>query len=238
MIVTLLSLMPMACGSGVDDGDSLTSEQALLQALDGTWIGTADEASTMSGSKRVVFEMSLPDDGKPSLDGLSGKMWFGDEIDTSEVDPDFPRMSDGAHEHYLRDGFRFTLMNMAIVKNRLLAEFISEEQWIEFCEAQTMIFEIPPGPDAYSCLPSWGGDCGNVGPNGEDGCIFTLPEGGEIFICWGKEQLCISTCVCDEISCTADISRFNGEEMDITVDIENGVMIGTGGIGRIEAMKQ
>jgi hypothetical protein len=35
------------------------------------------------------------------------------------------------------------------------------------------------------------------------------------------------------------MNRFtNGEKLDITVDIENSVMLGTGGLDRIEAMKQ
>lgn len=239
IMVVLLPIILGSCGSGVDEGGNLTSEQKLLLALKGTWVGTADGAATMSGSKRVVFEMSLPDDDTPTLEGLTGKIWFGDEIDTSEVDPDFPRIKDGYHEHWLRDGFRFSLVNMAIVKNRLLAEFMTEEQWIEFCEAQTVTFEIPPGSGSYSCLPSSGGDCGAVGPNGEEGCIFTLPEGGEMFISLGKEQLCISTCSCDAATCTVDMSNIrNGEKLDITVDIENGVMLGTGGLDRIEAVKQ
>jgi hypothetical protein len=239
IIVMLLPLLLGACGSGVDEGDNLTAEQKFLLALEGTWVGTADGASTMSGSKRVVFEMALPDDSTPTLEGLSGKIWFGDEIDTSEVDPDFPRIADGAHGGYLRDGFRFDLVNMAIVKDRLLTEFMKEEQWIEFCEAQTMIFEIPPGPDAYSCLPSFGGDCGNVGPNGEEGCIHIPPEGEEIFISWDKHELCRDVCSCDVTSCMVDMSRItNGEKLDITVDIENGVMLGTGGLDRIEAVKQ
>jgi hypothetical protein len=239
ILFVLMSFVLGACGSGVDEGDNLTDEQKLLVALNGIWVGTADGASTMSGSKRVVFEMALPDDSTPTLEGLSGKIWFGDAIDTSEVDPDFPRIADGAHDGFLRDGFRFSLVNMAIVKDRLLTEFMKEEQWIEFCEAQTMIFEIPPGPDAYSCLPSWGGDCGSVGPNGEDGCIITLPEGGEIFISDGKHEICRDVCLCDATSCTVDMNRIsNGEKLDITVDIDNGVLLGTGGLDRIEAVKQ
>ena len=68
---------PCPCGPGwkccevdgvcIREGEMcLTKDQKLLVALEGTWIGTASEASTMSGSKRIVMEMTLPETGEPA----------------------------------------------------------------------------------------------------------------------------------------------------------------------------
>lgn len=235
ILFLLISFMLGACGNGVDDGDNLTSEQKLLQALDGTWIGTADGASTMSGSKRVVFTMTLPADERPSLEGLTGTIWFGEEIDTSQCDPKNPPIVDGRVD-FIRDGYVFELINMAIVKNRLMAGFNQVLQWSDCCEAITDIYENES--NSYFCMPTWGGDCGPLGPQGEEGCILEGPNGESVFMSDGEMALCMNACECNESSCYVYFNPLSsGVELDITVDIANGVMLGEG-LGRIEAMKQ
>ncbi len=221
------------CGSGSDSG--LTEEQKFLLALRGTWIGTADEVHVLSASNRVVMDMTLPEDGGPALEGLTGDIWFGEEIGASECDPDDPELE---HQRYdfFRDGYVFELTDMAIVKNRLMAKFVYLIQWKECCEAITQIYSHDNG--FYHCMPTWGGDCGSVGPNGEEGCMLQGPDGETVFMSSSRMDLCMNLCSCDATSCTIEQSMTErGVELDLTVDIENGVMLGTG-LGRIEAVKQ
>ncbi len=219
----------------------LTEDQSLLVALDGTWIGTASEAhtQTMSGTNRIVMEMTLPANGEPALDGLSGSIWFGEELDTTPADPDFPRITDGYNYLNIRDGFKFTLLNMAILEGRLLAEFEIEEQWKEFCEAQTKTYNV--GDDLYLCLSTgndWWSEEGE-GPNGEPGMIFHGPDGEEEFVSIGKCQLCKSVCECDITGCTVNIYQgTHGGKLDLTVNIDSGEIIGDSSVGHIEATKQ
>ena len=244
---------PCPCGPGwkccgpnevdgfcIRQGDMcLTDDQKLLLALKGTWIGTAAEARTMRGTKRIVMEMYLPATGEPTLEGLTGGIWFGDEIDTRPVDPEFPRIDEGRSYWEIRDGFKFTLLNMDLLYVRLLAEFDIYEQWKEFCEAQTEVYST--GGDAYTCTPSgagWWSEEGE-GPNGEQGTLHHGPNGEEVFLSLGKKELCDSVCVCDSFGCTEEIGQATPEgQLDLAVDVDSGVIIGTGSEGSIEAIKQ
>ena len=229
--IMLLSLVLGACGSGIDEGDDLTDEQKMMVALEGTWIGTADSFTTISGTDRIVIEMSLPSDGKPRLEGLSGTIWVGDELDTSEVDPDDPGLEHAYIDNRLREGCRFELMNIAIVSARILMEFQSDTQWTEFCEAQTEIYHW--SESNYSCTPYWW----ETHCDGSGICVIKPPGEEDISVTRGKIDLCERICDCDATSCTVEQLEKGDYELDITVDIENGVMLGEG-LGRIEAIKQ
>jgi hypothetical protein len=239
---------PCPCGPGWKCCDDvcikkeamcLNDAQKLLVALEGTWIGTVSEAHTMSGTNRVVLEMTLPADGEPALDGLTGDIRFGEELDKTPADPEFPRIEDGYTYLDIRDGFRFTLLNMAILEGRLLAEFETAEQWKEFCEAQTKTYSVED--ELYLCLPgetSWWKEEGE-GPNGEQGMIFHGPNGEEEFLSIGKCQLCENVCECDSSGCSVDIDNATHKgKLDLTVNPETGLMIGDGSEGHIEATKQ
>jgi len=217
----------------------LTNFQKLLLALKGTWIGTASSPHTMSDTKRIVFEMTLPVNNEPTLEGLTGGIWFGDELDTTPADPDHPKIDEFRNYSFLRDGFVFTLLNMAILDGRLLADFHAMEQWKEFCEVQTEIYHV--ASYLYTCIPYGEGwsNVGGEGPDGEDGIIYSGPNGEEIFVSYDKQELCSSVCTCISSGCTVDISEgpYSGN-FDLSVDVDNGIMIGTSSEGRIEAFKQ
>jgi len=217
----------------------LNAEQKLLVALEGTWIGTASDAHTMSGTNRIVMEMALPPTDEPTLEGLTGTIWFGEKLDTSSVDPEYPRIDEGYSNVDIRDGFVFTLRDMDLLEGRLLGEFDIFEQWREFCEAQTVTYNI--SGNLYSCIPNvafWWSEPGE-GPNGEPGVIYHGPDGEEVFISNGKEELCAIVCACDLSGCTQGIGDNTPYgQLDLTVDIGSGVMIGTGSEGSIEATKQ
>lgn len=220
------------CGSG---GGNLTEEQKFLVALDGTWVGTVEDANVMSGSKRVVMEMTLPDDGEPRLEGLTGSIWFGEAIDKTPCDPKNPPIEDERTD-FIRDGHVFELLDMAIVKDRLMARFHQVLQWSDCCEAIDTIYEH--NPSSYHCMPTWGGDCGAIGPEGQEGCLLEGPNGESVFMSSGEMALCMNTCECGQNGCYVHYNPLHrGVELDITVDIQNGVMLGEG-LGRIEAMKQ
>jgi len=241
---------PCPCGPGwtcceedgvcIREGEMcLTGFQKLLLALEGTWIGTADEAGTMSGSKRIVMEMTLPATGEPTLEGLTGGIMFGEGPDTRPADPDYPRIDEFHNKEDIRDGFMFTFLNMAFLNGRLLADFHIYEQWKEFCEAQTDIYHM--AADLYTCNPYGEGwwDVGGEGPDGEEGIIYHGPNGEEIFVTYEKEELCSFVCVCDSSGCTVDISQGPASgNFDLSVDIEKGIILGTSNEGRIEAVKQ
>jgi hypothetical protein len=236
LIIALFSLLLGSCGEGVDDGQELTDAQKFLLALKGTWVGTADSAETASGTDRIVFEMILPSDGKPSLEGLTGYVWFGEELDTSPVNPDDPGVAWGDVYFVLREGYRFELQDMAIVSDRLFAKFSVHSQWAEFCEAQTEVYERHAGSQGivYHCVPDWG----TSSDENDENCIMWGPNGEEWPYKCSTIELCQDVCDCDSQSCTIDESDGPSHELDINVDIENGVMLGTGSLGRIEAVKQ
>lgn len=230
-----------ACGNGVDEGGIFTEEQKLLIALEGTWVGMTDEAVTFSSDQSVVLNMTLPGDGKPRLEGLAGTIRLGGEIDNTQVDPDIPNYP-LSNWYAIRDGFIFDLQEMAIVSNRLIAEFEAMMQWSDFCEAQAIVYDN--GGGFYRCIPGgqdWSGDCGPTkGPDGGEGCIYTGPNSEEVIVGQTKIDLCMFVCSCDADGCTVDAEtvEHGHNELDIAVDIDDGVMLGTGSLGRLEATKQ
>ena len=90
----------------------------------------------------------------------------------------------------------------------------------------------PSGPEVYSCIPTWPGPCTSFV------CTLENPEGGEIQVKISKMDLCTHVCRCDEFSCTIHENEHVNQRMDLTVDIDNGLMLGTGDLGRIEAVRQ
>jgi len=232
---------PCPCGPGweccnvdytcIREGEMcLTEIQNFLLSLQGTWIGTADEAPTASGSKRMEMEIFLQPGGEPSLGGLSGALRFGEDVEPPVVDPDDPGL-DIYYENSLLDGYIFDILNPAIVNNRLLIEFKHVSQWVGFCEAQTVLYLT--GQDAYSCAPPWPNDC-----DMDHNCIFENPEGGEVQMKESKINICFLLCICDEYSCTLRENEYSNQRLDLTVDIDNGIMHGIGSVGRIDAVRQ
>jgi len=232
-IITLLSFILfhstiLGCG---EDSNGRTDEERFLLAIEGTWIGTAEFARTISGSTSVVIRLTLPNNDEPALEGLNGTIQFGEENNTSPVDPNNPGIG-GEDYDVFRDGYIFDLLDMAIVANRLLARFFPVTQWLDFCEAQTDLFQWDSG--MYSCAPDWPCDCYGI----EEPCRFTGPSGEEIYMNQGKIALCRHVCRCESTGCTVNINEHGvGVELDFAVDTENGVMLGTG-LGRIEAIRQ
>jgi hypothetical protein len=207
----------------------LNEDQKFLLSLEGTWVGTADEAPTASGSRRIEIEISLSHGGEPSLEGLNGTLKFGEDVESPVVDPDDPGL-DVYNEDTLLDGFVFDIINPDIVDSRLLIEFKPASQWIGFCEAQTVLYFTEP--NVYTCVPSWPNQCV------DHICTFENPEGGEVQVKESKVDLCFIVCRCDETSCTLDESGHANQRLDLTVDIDNGIMLGTGDVGTIEAVRQ
>ena len=87
-------------------------------------------------------------------------------------------------------------------------------------------------------MPTWGGDCGPLGPEGQEGGVLEGPNGESVFMSSNEMALCMNACDCNESGCYVIFNPQNaGVELDLTVDMEKGVMIGEG-LGRIEAVKQ
>ncbi len=237
MLPTILSLALAACGNGLEDGSNLIVEQEFLVALRGKWIGPAESVHTVSGSDRMIMNLDLPDDGLPRIEGLSGAIKFGIDVEPVKVNPDDPGLTYEDHHGIILDGFVFDLEDMAIVSNRLMSRFRFMEQWLPFCEAQTEIYDW--GNDHYNCMPGgsgWWGEGGGLVPEGYT--LFHGPEGQEILMLNSKVDFCISTCVCDSTSCTIPENYLSRQtEIDVAVDIERGFMLGTMGSTRITAVK-
>jgi len=227
-----ISILVVGCGS-----DGMTEQERFLKLLEGTWVGTAEDVLTVEGSNRINMNLALPADGKPALAGLTGTIWFGERSSPPEVNPDDPGVGDYAYFQLWIDGFSFELVDMAIVDNRLMAGFNRMNQWGPFCEAQTEIYTWENSPGYYSCLPDGGASCGPLGPNGEECCVFEGLDGEDIFITPGKMELCMQTCRCEVDGCAlAEEESRAVVELDLTVDVENGLMLGDG-LGRIEAVR-
>lgn len=232
-LVAIVTTMWTGCGNGLDDMN-LTEQQKFLAELEGTWVGTAEHAWTVSGSRAIEFQMDLPEDGLPALEGLTGTVRFGGSYTPVEIDPDDPQIELSNDYRQLRDGYPFEMVDISLVGNRLLASFQFHRQWKEFCEAQTEIYEgeegvyysCGPQPPNWEC-PLYSGDPYKTceGPNGEEVTMLTV-----------KIDVCNWACECDASSCTSN--HGGGTEMDITVDTRNGAMLGVGDLGRIEAVKQ
>lgn len=229
------SLCP--CGPGwkcckdicIREGEMCLEDQSFLLALEGTWIGTADDAPTVSGSNRIEIEISLSPGGEPSLEGLSGTLRFGEDVGPPVVDPDDPGL-DVYRSDSLLDGFVFDILNPDIVDNRLLIEFKPVSQWVGFCEAQTVLYPILA--DVYRCIPPWPNQCIDYM------CTYENPNGGEVYIKESKKELCRLVCACEETSCTLDESGYPNQHLDLTVDIDHGLMLGSGDLGTVEAVRQ
>jgi hypothetical protein len=231
---------PCPCGPGwkccnVDDvcvreGDMcLTEEQNLLLALEGTWVGTADDANTASGSKRIEIRISLPPGGASSFNDISGTIRFGMDVGPPVVDPDDPGL-DVYNEDSLLDGFVFDILKPAFVNGRMLLEYKPVSQWVDFCNAQSVLYLA--GPDAYCCAPPWPGQCI------DHICTFENPEGGELQMKESKKEVCFSLCVCDEFSCILREKFYSNRHMDLTIDVDDGLMLGTGDDGTVQAVRQ
>ena len=214
--------------------NDFTEEQKFLLALEGNWVGSAEDVRTKSGSTDMRMVITLPQDGEPSLDGLVGTIVFGQDVEAGTCDPDDPPGDTDFDS--IRDGYWFELMDIAIVNDRLLAAVKTGEQWTECCQAIDDIFEcIVDGIyTIYSCDPCPGWD---PEPGDEGYYLYTGPNGEEFLMSGKRQGMCMAEmiCRCDQFSC--DISG-GGKiyDLDITVDIDNGVMAGTG-LGRIEAIK-
>ena len=105
---------------------------------------------------------------------------------------------------------------------------------IKFCEAQIEIYDN--GDGVYHCMP--GGIGWSVESGGDGVSLLKGPEGQEVLMLETKVSLCQDICTCNATSCYVDLDAHPGIELDIAVDIEHGLMLGTGGVGRIEALKQ
>ena len=97
------------------------------------------------------------------------------------------------------------------------------------------------GFDVYICRPAgtgWWSESG-TGPNGEEGILYHGPNGEEVFMSWDKVHLCEDVCSCNYSGCTVDINQgpYNGN-LDLSIDVDSGILIGTGSEGRVEAVKQ
>jgi hypothetical protein len=218
--------------NAADGPPSLASDSA-ADVLSGTYTGYVEAFQFPDGSDTVVLKLAFASDG-----AVTGTVQFGSAaLLAPPTDPSIgypPNLTSTAPAGLL-EGFAFTVLGGTYTAPRVHLTLYNNELWKQWCELQTVIYEVDngdPTSDAgpcgaffgYGCLPNGGTMTSASGCS--VGTCTTPPSSlavdcGKLVLCMGGGRICS----CTATSCTVSLPATGPTSFDM--QLRSGALNGT-----------